>query len=378
MPVVNGGEVKLRCSVFPSRYLQGPGALARLEAELRRLGNRVFCLVDPAVAGVIGPRLDAMGGLQMSQRIADGGCTFASIAATVSAAEGAEVLVAFGGGKVVDTGRAAADDLNIAFVCVPTVAASDAPCSALAVVYDEHGRVLQDRFVRRNPALVLVDTEVLVQAPVRFFISGIGDALATWYEAQACRRSGAGNLCGGTGTALAHQAARLCLDTLLHHGVQAVSDCRQQLLTPDFEETVEACVLLSGLGFESGGVAAAHAIHHGLADVDSTHQALHGEKVAVGLLASMFLALQDHTQRVQLFEFCRDTGLPVTLAQIGVDAANLGQLQQVARRACRAGEIIHNEPYPVTEAGVVAALRAMDGFGRATLARGTASSTTTR
>jgi len=360
-------EVKLRSSVFPSRYLQGAGALSRLETELAVLGVCPACLVDPAVEFIIAP---AVARFDAPLRLSEGACTLSSIAATVAWGKdvGCDVLVAFGGGKVIDTGRAAADELGVPFVCVPTVAASDAPCSALAVVYDEKGRVLEDRFMRRNPALVLVDTQILVRAPVRFFISGIGDALATWYEADACRRSGASNLCGGTGTALAHAAAQLCRDTLLAHAVQAVHDCRGQYVTADFEETVEACVLLSGLGFESGGVAAAHAIHHGLAELDETHGALHGEKVAIGVLASLFLTLHGAPERHALFTFCRDVGLPVTLAQVGLNGSSDEQLHAVARRACRAGEIMHNEPQPVTAHAVVAALRAMDRFGQQTLA----------
>ena len=80
------------------------------------------------------------------------------------------------------------------------------------------GRYVQDRFVRKNPDLVLVDSVVIAKAPARFFSAGIGDALATFYEADACRRAGAANLCGGKGPLLAHAAARLCLDTVLKRG----------------------------------------------------------------------------------------------------------------------------------------------------------------
>jgi glycerol dehydrogenase len=360
----------MRTSVFPSRYVQGQGAIDRLGAELSVFGARAACLVDPAVYSFVGPLIEQMRGITAVARLADGACTLSAIAAARDWAlsTGADMLVAVGGGKVIDTGRAAADELGVPFICVPTIAASDAPCSGLAVIYDDEGHVVEDRFVRRNPALVLVDTQILVRAPVRFFISGIGDALATWYEADACRRSGAGNLCGGSGTSLSHAAARLCRDTLFSHAVQAVADCRAQRVTADFEETVEACVLLSGLGFESGGVAAAHAIHHGLADLPQTHGALHGEKVAIGLLTSLFLTPRSDTERSTLFAFCRDTGLPVTLAQVGVDSSNEAQLVVIAQRACRPGEIIHNEPSPVTWEGLVTALREMDLFGRQMLA----------
>lgn len=354
----------LRTSIFPSRYVQGAGALASLDAELARLGSRAACLVDENVASLLEPALARAERVPLAVRALHAACTERSIADTAAwvRASGADIVVSFGGGKVVDTGRAAADDLRVPFVCVPTIAASDAPCSALAVIYSEDGRVLRDRFVRRNPDLVLLDSSLIVRAPVRFFIAGIGDALATFYEADACRRAYAGNLCGGRGTALAFEAARLCRDTLFAHAVQAVDDCAAQLVTPDFDATLEATVLLSGIGFESGGVAAAHAIHHGLAELPSSHGLLHGEKVAIGTLASLFLWAAPDDERQRVFRFCRAVGLPTRLCDIHVDAADTAALRTVAARACRAGEIIHNEPYPVDPAMLVAALQAMDRY----------------
>jgi glycerol dehydrogenase len=356
----------LRTSVFPLRYVQGAGALDSLDAELARLGSKAACLVDSNVAALLEPALARASRVTLKVRAVQAACTEKSIAETAAWIKecGADIVVSFGGGKVVDTGRAVADDLHLPFVCVPTIAASDAPCSSLAVIYDEAGRVVRDRFVRRNPDLVLLDTSLIVRAPVRFFIAGIGDALATYYEADACRRSLAANLCGGRGTAFAFEAARLCRDTLFTHAVQAVADCRNQTGTADFDATLEATVLLSGIGFESGGVAAAHAIHHGLADLPSSHNLLHGEKVAIGTLASLFLWPAADDERRRVFRFCRAVGLPTRLADVNVDIDDHAALAAVAQRACRPGEIIHNEPYPVDAGMVVAALKAMDRYAQ--------------
>ncbi len=354
----------LRTSIFPSRYVQGSGALDSLDIELARLGTRAACLVDSNVATLLEPALSKAERVTLQVRAVNAACTEKSVAAAVEWIRecGADMVVSFGGGKVVDTGRAAADDLRLPFICVPTIAASDAPCSALAVIYDEEGRVVRDRFVRRNPDLVLLDTSLIVRAPVRFFVAGIGDALATFYEADACQRSYARNLCGGRGTALAFEAARLCRDTLFAHAVQAVDDCKAQIVTPDFDATLEATVLLSGIGFESGGVAAAHAIHHGLADLPSSHNLLHGEKVAIGVLTSLFLSSVPDDERRRVFQFCRAVGLPTRLSEVNVDINDEVALLAVATRACRSGEIIHNEPYPVDAALVVAALKSMDRY----------------
>ncbi|MFP3616752.1 iron-containing alcohol dehydrogenase, partial [Paraburkholderia sp. SIMBA_050] len=85
----------------------------------------------------------------------------------------------------------------------------------------------------------------------------------------------------------------------------------------------------SGIGFESGGVAAAHAIHHGLADLPSSHNLLHGEKVAIGVLASLFLSTVPDEERRRVFAFCRAVGLPTRLHQINVDVADTAALEIV-------------------------------------------------
>src|SRR5919205_1191320 len=99
---------------------------------------------------------------------------------------GARTIVGAGGGKVLDTARAAAADLKLPVVNCPTVASSDAPCSALSVIYTDEGVFQEYRFYRKNPDLVLVDTQVIAQGPVRLLVAGMGDALATWFEARTC------------------------------------------------------------------------------------------------------------------------------------------------------------------------------------------------
>lgn len=57
-------------------------------------------------------------------------------------------------------------------------------------------------------------------------------------------------------------------------------------------QIVEANTLLSGLGFESGGLAGAHALHNGFTALPATHKFYHGEKVAVGTCVHLALGSQ--------------------------------------------------------------------------------------
>jgi len=261
--------------------------------------------------------------------------------------------------------RAAAADLDLPVVNCPTVASSDAPCSALSVLYTEEGVFHEYRFYRKNPDLVLVDTQVIARGPPRLLVAGMGDALATWFEAKTCVAGHVKNMRGGASTQSALALADLCYRTLLEDGADALRAVQAQVVTPGLERLVEANTLLSGLGFESSGLAAAHAVHNGLTAAPATHAYFHGEKVAYGLLVQLVLEGQPRSVLEQVLHFATAVGLPVTLAEIGLTDLPPALLQQVANRATAQGETIHNEPFEVRPDMVADAIRAADALGRA-------------
>lgn len=60
-------------------------------------------------------------------------------------------------------------------------------------------------------------------------------------------------------------------DSIIADGADACVAVANKIVSPALERIVEANTLLSGLGFESSGLAAAHAIHNGLTMIPSTH-----------------------------------------------------------------------------------------------------------
>ena len=175
------------------------------------------------------------------------------------------------------------------------------------------------------------------------------------------------NVAGGIGTLAAYSLARLCYDTILEFGVSACRSCEAGVVSPALEHVVEANTLLSGLGFESAGVASAHSIHNGLTVLEETHGYYHGEKVAIGVQAGLFLGDRPQALIDQVYGFCESVRLPTTLAAIGLADVKPAQLNQVATAACSKGETIHNEPSTVTPERVYASIVAADAFGRARL-----------
>ena len=354
----------------PSRYTQGKNATARLGEEIRNLGLEGPALIlagRSAVSLLSGIWKNSLGdaGIAYTVLAFGGECSASEIERGNEAARsiGARVVVGAGGGKVLDTARAVASDLVLPVVNCPTIASSDAPCSALSVVYTDQGVFEQYRIYRRNPDLVLVDTDVIAKSPARFLTAGMGDALATWFEAKACAASGVKNMRGGASTMSALALAELCYKTLLADGTAGLEALAAREGTPALERLVEANTLLSGLGFESSGLAAAHAIHNGLTTAAETHSYMHGEKVAFGVIAQLMLESQPRNVIEEVLSFSASVGLPLTFADIGMRDPAPEILEQIGRRSVAPGETIHNEPFTVSCKAVVDALRAANSAG---------------
>ena len=181
----------------------------------------------------------------------------------------------------------------------------------------------------------------------------MGDALAIWFESKACADTGAKNMRGGASTRSALALAELCYKTLPADGEAAIEALHLQVPNDSLERLVEANTLLSGLGFESSGLAAAHAIHNGITTAPGTHSYMHGEKVAFGFIAQLMLESQPKSVVEEVLAFSNSVGLPTTFADIGIGNPSRELLETVARRAAAPGETIHNEPITVTPALVL-------------------------
>ena len=360
-----------RVFISPSKYVQGAGELDRLGEYTKVYGKKALVIISAGGKKRFGERVEASlaaAGVECAFDEFNGECSQAEIDRLVEVLKGtgSDVVLGVGGGKIFDTAKAVAAAVDVPVVVVPTIAATDAPCSALSVIYTDEGQFKEYQFFKQNPNLVLMDTEVIAKSPVRLTVSGMGDALATYFEARACKRSDAGTCAGGKVTSAAMALARLCYETLMSDGVKAKLALEAGACTESVEKVIEANTLLSGLGFESAGLAGAHAIHNGMTAMPETHAFYHGEKVAFGTLTQ--LVLENADELYEVLDFCVEVGLPVTFAQLGVADASYERVLEVARLACADNDTLHNMPFEVTPEKVANAMLAADAYGSAALA----------
>lgn len=359
-----------RMLLAPGRYVQGAGAIKEIGIHTSRIGTRALVVGGKTALSLCGPdilaslaeqgipcQLEPFLGVSSQQEIRRLG--------GIAAANRADIIIALGGGASIDAGKAVAHEMQLPVIVVPTVISTDAPCSALSVIYTEAGVFEHYLFLRKNPDCVLVDTALVAGSPARFLVAGMGDALATFWESDTCFRSGKPNpLTGGALPTLATRAlARLCYETLLESGLQAKLAVEKNVVTPAVEAIVEANTLLSGLSSENGGHAGAHSIHNGLTTLKSTQHRLHGEKVAFGVLAQLVLEGRPASAIREVQDFCCSVGLPLCLEDLDVADPSPEDIRQVAAATVAEGETIHSTWFPVTADMVEAALRTADALG---------------
>ena len=359
----------IRGAVFPGRYVQGAGAIVKLASEIARLGRSPLIIVDPYVADHVVPNfghseIDIF--QNHSIKLIGGECCEKEISRISQCANSkeADVIVGVGGGKTIDVAKVVALRRKAATIIVPTIASTDAPCSAQAVVYSERGMFEKAINLPRNPDSVIVDSGIIANAPVRLLVSGMGDALSTWFEASSCYESCSNNTIGAKSTQMAQIIARACYETLIEHCESAKRDCESHFVSHSLEEVIEANTLLSGIGFESGGLATAHSVHNGLTSVYRTKEFFHGEKVAFGVLVSLFLTSKPSHIVDEVFSFCMKVGLPTTLEEIGLENITQEELRLIADNSCKLGEEIHNEHNIIDKAMVRNALVVADSEGK--------------
>lgn len=349
----------------PLRYIQGAGEVDNIREYTKEYG-KAFFLIDGFLYDDMKNRLEKIYGEEAFFTIScEGECCEGEVDRICEEIEKheADIFIGIGGGKTLDISKLCADKADLPIVIVPSAASTDAAVSEISVLYTEQGEYVGSKKVRSNANLVLVDTEIIVNAPKRLFIAGIGDALATWFEAKACRTSDSPNYIGtGFRRCIAGMAiAEHCHKVLFKDTYKALDALERKVVTEAFENVVEANVLLSGLGFLNTGLATAHGVHSGLTVIPEANNSLHGEKVAFGVLCQMILENEEDESINELIEFMHNIGLPITLNELNVEASE-DNISKIAEKVID-GPLVHHEGFLVTYDSIFSAITVADEIG---------------
>ncbi|HET6359418.1 iron-containing alcohol dehydrogenase family protein [Streptomyces sp. NPDC002659] len=219
-----------------------------------------------------------------------------------------DAVVGLGGGKIIDVAKYAAARVGLPMVAVATNLAHDGLCSPVATLDNDNGR---GSYGVPTPIAVVIDLDVVREAPVRYVRSGIGDAIsniscvADWELSHRVT----GESIDGLAAAMARQAG----EAVLRHPGGIGDDA---FLTVLAEGLVLTGISMSVAGDSRPASGACHEINHAFDLLYPKRSALHGEQVGIGAAFAMHLR-GAHEQSGLFAEVLRRHGLPVLPEEIG-------------------------------------------------------------
>lgn len=277
-----------------------------------------------------------------------------------SGVQRADMLLAVGGGKCIDTVKLAADHLGKPVFTVPTIASNCAPVTRISIMYHTDGSFCDIPRLKSVPAHCFIDPRISMAAPIRYFRAGIGDAMAKHIESAWSAKAGeALSFESETGI----NAGWMCFEPMLRQGEQALRDAEKGVVS----EAVENCILnvVVSPGIVSvtvhpdynGGIA--HALFYGLTSrkhIEKNH--LHGEVVSYGTLVSLMVD-KDWENLKKAWNFSRSVGLPVCLGDLELERDD--PLEDVLELTLANQELTHT-PYPVTRQSIYQAIQDLEDY----------------
>jgi glycerol dehydrogenase len=363
----------LKVTVGPAQYIRKAGILSEVGKYIKKFGTTAILIGGNTsreiVEGTLRNSLSDQGVSLIDSIWFGGESTAANINRLVESLDSRrfDVVIAAGGGKAIDSVKAAAFRVNKPLVAIPTIAATCAAATSISILYNDEGEFIEISRESKAPDLVVVDTNIILNAPFRYLIAGIGDTLAKWFETKCSIKKAVPNAINETAIAIAGQLYQ----TLLQKGKEAVTSIQQQRLTKEFEDIVDAIILVSGSVSGYGGddcrTAAAHAIYSGLTIFPEIHQTYHGEIVAFGILAQLCMEGFHEEEIRTLIHYYQEVGLPFTLKQMGINSLTDDQWNQLGEITVTI-EDMANMPFEVTPNMVVTVVRQADEIGREMLA----------
>lgn len=343
----------------PAQYVNREHILENCGKYILKWGKRALVSggtrAMQAAEAKLFPALDAVG-IAWERNAFAGECCDESIRTIKEKAQAmqAQVIIGVGGGKSLDSAKVAAEECGVPVICIPTIAATCAAASGLSVIYNSHGEYERDQYLLKNPNLVLVDPEIIANAPIEYLESGILDSLSKWYEGSAAYK---GIASPNIFTQSAVRLARLLNETMENDAIAAVRAARSKQVNPALVAIVDMNLYLAAviqcIGKNTRG-AAAHSIHAGLSVIPASHEILHGFKVGYGIIVQLFMENAPQEEIARVVKFFRQLDLEPSFRglKLPFEAA---LVKKVAEKSV-VNEVMKNMPISVTVESLVKAM----------------------
>lgn len=306
----------------PQYYVQGPGCMANLAYHMQQLGvgKHSFVIIDPGVLEIAKPLLQSLdeANLPYTVHVYTDSVKLDRIQALVdSIQEDYDCIIGVGGGKPVDVSKRVKWALGnkAKLIVVPTSIAADAATSRTSVAYGEREEIVEDKTIF-NPDCVLVDSQVIVNAPARLFSAGMADALSKRYEYLLSLKCGQPNWYDGSAAFFIDNISRQMHDFLLKEGRYVQQCFIAHKLTPQVEHAITAMLLMSRMVWDPGGLHGAHDMWEEFHDNGYGHQYLHGDQVGFFDLVQLLLEDYPENEFEELYLLYRDLGVPLTISSL--------------------------------------------------------------
>lgn len=227
----------------------------------------------------------------------------------VSSPYSSPLLIAFGGGKVIDVTKYISLVTGTNYICVPTALSHDGICSPVAVLSSGNSK---ERLRTPMPTGVIIDLDIVKQAPSEHIAAGVGDSLSNlsalkdWDIANAS----VGEPINGLSYGLSYLA------------VNALLGCDfADINAHSFLKCLAYSLVVSGIAMMLAGNSrpssgAEHMFSHYLDGFSPERSRLHGVQVGFGTLITELLRGNDISPLIAIF---RKVGLPVNFEEFGFD-----------------------------------------------------------
>lgn len=224
--------------------------------------------------------------------------------------ENVNVIIGFGGGRVLDVAKYAAFVSKTTYICLPSNLSNDSLASPFSVL----GTVGSNRktFKCQIPAAIIVDTSLIGKAPSSQTIGGIGDTIAKYtavYDWKLASHTEGTNI-----DDFAYAMSSMCFDSVVH--------CDEKnIQSKSFLAILARALIMGGLAMEIAGSSrpssgSEHLFCHVLEEYYPEIKISHGYAVALGSVgAANFQGRDDR----KIIEACKMFGLDLNPKTYGID-----------------------------------------------------------